>query len=210
MCAPQVPAAAASATFTIRRHAKRGARWPPSGRRSKRAPGWSAWPPQHPGKSASGLCMSRGCGAPRRAKPRRSGGFLSAPGEIRTPDLRFRRPTLYPAELRALWGLAVRRRGPVLSQRHRIPHQGSSAYPSAVGPGRSPSAPHWSSPDGRRPNSPAQSRRGCVEGPTVSASHVTNGRAASSSDRTSSSQRRLCNQGLSGCLRDSVMRFSRR
>jgi hypothetical protein len=25
----------------------------------------------------------------------------SAPGEIRTPDLRFRRPTLYPAELRA-------------------------------------------------------------------------------------------------------------
>ena len=27
--------------------------------------------------------------------------FLSAPGEIRTPDLRFRRPTLYPAELRA-------------------------------------------------------------------------------------------------------------
>jgi hypothetical protein len=31
-----------------------------------------------------------------------SSGFLSAPGEIRTPDLRFRRPTLYPAELRAL------------------------------------------------------------------------------------------------------------
>jgi hypothetical protein len=29
-------------------------------------------------------------------------GFPSAPGEIRTPDLRFRRPTLYPAELRAL------------------------------------------------------------------------------------------------------------
>jgi hypothetical protein len=28
--------------------------------------------------------------------------FGSAPGEIRTPDLRFRRPTLYPAELRAL------------------------------------------------------------------------------------------------------------
>ena len=26
----------------------------------------------------------------------------NAPGEIRTPDLRFRRPTLYPAELRAL------------------------------------------------------------------------------------------------------------
>jgi hypothetical protein len=32
-------------------------------------------------------------------------GYLaSAPGEIRTPDLRFRRPTLYPAELRALGG----------------------------------------------------------------------------------------------------------
>src|SRR5947209_95684 len=27
--------------------------------------------------------------------------FCDAPGEIRTPDLRFRRPTLYPAELRA-------------------------------------------------------------------------------------------------------------
>jgi hypothetical protein len=30
--------------------------------------------------------------------------FSYAPGEIRTPDLRFRRPTLYPAELRALGG----------------------------------------------------------------------------------------------------------
>ena len=30
--------------------------------------------------------------------------FPSAPGEIRTPDLRFRRPTLYPAELRARGG----------------------------------------------------------------------------------------------------------
>jgi hypothetical protein len=29
------------------------------------------------------------------------GDSASAPGEIRTPDLRFRRPTLYPAELRA-------------------------------------------------------------------------------------------------------------
>ena len=33
--------------------------------------------------------------APNAAMP------LDAPGEIRTPDLRFRRPTLYPAELRA-------------------------------------------------------------------------------------------------------------
>jgi hypothetical protein len=32
-------------------------------------------------------------------------GFPDAPGEIRTPDLRFRRPTLYPAELRALAGI---------------------------------------------------------------------------------------------------------
>ena len=30
--------------------------------------------------------------------------FRNAPGEIRTPDLRFRRPTLYPAELRARGG----------------------------------------------------------------------------------------------------------
>ena len=39
-------------------------------------------------------------------EPRKSPGFSRtldhAPGEIRTPDLRFRRPTLYPAELRAL------------------------------------------------------------------------------------------------------------
>ena len=33
-----------------------------------------------------------------------TGDSCSAPGEIRTPDLRFRRPTLYPAELRALDG----------------------------------------------------------------------------------------------------------
>jgi hypothetical protein len=33
-----------------------------------------------------------------------AGLSVSAPGEIRTPDLRFRRPTLYPAELRALAG----------------------------------------------------------------------------------------------------------
>jgi hypothetical protein len=30
-----------------------------------------------------------------------AGGLSSAPEGIRTPDLRFRRPTLYPAELRA-------------------------------------------------------------------------------------------------------------
>jgi hypothetical protein len=30
-----------------------------------------------------------------------AGLFCNAPGEIRTPDLRFRRPTLYPAELLA-------------------------------------------------------------------------------------------------------------
>jgi hypothetical protein len=35
------------------------------------------------------------------AVKRRAGLSESAPGEIRTPDLRFRRPTLYPAELRA-------------------------------------------------------------------------------------------------------------
>ena len=33
--------------------------------------------------------------------PRLRGSKQSAPGEIRTPDLRFRRPTLYPAELLA-------------------------------------------------------------------------------------------------------------
>ena len=38
------------------------------------------------------------------------GGQVDAPGGIRTPDLRFRRPTLYPAELRAQSGLVYRRR----------------------------------------------------------------------------------------------------
>src|SRR5213078_2318006 len=37
-------------------------------------------------------------------KPRRFRRGFSAPDWIRTSDLRFRRPTLYPAELRALAG----------------------------------------------------------------------------------------------------------
>ncbi len=36
---------------------------------------------------------------------------LYAPDRIRTCDLRFRRPTLYPAELRAHWVLQCKRRG---------------------------------------------------------------------------------------------------
>src|ERR671922_236348 len=43
------------------------------------------------------------CGYPARA----AGAARSAPVGIRTPDLRFRRPTLYPAELRALGGQRV-------------------------------------------------------------------------------------------------------
>jgi hypothetical protein len=43
----------------------------------------------------------------RKSNPQKSAVVAdsteSAPGEIRTPDLRFRRPTLYPAELRALF-----------------------------------------------------------------------------------------------------------
>jgi hypothetical protein len=46
--------------------------------------------------------------APKRAESLRVRAFLDAPGEIRTPDLRFRRPTLYPAELRALAALTAR------------------------------------------------------------------------------------------------------
>src|SRR5207245_5404507 len=37
----------------------------------------------------------------RHKKAPQNGALSHAPGEIRTPDLRFRRPTLYPAELRA-------------------------------------------------------------------------------------------------------------
>jgi hypothetical protein len=48
-------------------------------------------------RGCSGVPLLRG----ERKSPAKR-GFCSAPGEIRTPDLRFRRPTLYPAELRAL------------------------------------------------------------------------------------------------------------
>jgi hypothetical protein len=75
-------------------------------------------------------------------------GFYSAPGEIRTPDLRFRRPTLYPAELRALTG-------PTNADHRSVPSfQGG-------------------------PGDPANryARTGRVDGPTVSASHLTSGRA---------------------------------
>ena len=40
--------------------------------------------------------------SPENTKAPRLQGFRSAPERIRTSDLRFRRPTLYPAELRAL------------------------------------------------------------------------------------------------------------
>ena len=53
-------------------------------------------------------------------------GFSSAPGEIRTPDLRFRRPTLYPAELRA------RERGSLEGDRRR---RSVVARCAASGPG---------------------------------------------------------------------------
>jgi hypothetical protein len=43
---------------------------------------------------------------PETRKPRGLRGFLDAPERIRTSDLRFRRPTLYPAELRAQVGAA--------------------------------------------------------------------------------------------------------
>jgi hypothetical protein len=45
-------------------------------------------------------CRAASRGAPRTKTPDMR-GFHSAPGGIRIPDLRFRRPTLYPAELRA-------------------------------------------------------------------------------------------------------------
>src|SRR5581483_11143013 len=84
-------------------------------------------------------------------------GFCSAPGEIRTPDLRFRRPTLYPAELRArrvdsslgVHAVAVR---PLTLER-----PGSASF----GP-------------------QAHRRRGRMLGPTFSFSHFTNALADSS------------------------------
>ena len=51
-----------------------------------------------------------GPGSARKQKTRRAGLALSAPDRIRTCDLRFRRPTLYPAELRRSRAEGSRRR----------------------------------------------------------------------------------------------------
>ena len=97
---------------------------PPCARRHSRAPGrarvvaFTSAPPSTPSASPAGRPRSRRrsfalpfAPAPTALSASRSrdeenptgAGFSSdAPGEIRTPDLRFRRPTLYPAELRAL------------------------------------------------------------------------------------------------------------
>ena len=48
--------------------------------------------------------LRRGCaGRPRAPEP----PLTNAPGWTRTTDLRFRKPVLYPAELRALYALMV-------------------------------------------------------------------------------------------------------
>jgi hypothetical protein len=61
-----------------------------------RGPGYVGWAVRSAGSSAHLP------GIPQAQKnPALAGLFSDAPGEIRTPDLRFRRPTLYPAELLA-------------------------------------------------------------------------------------------------------------
>ncbi len=162
-------------------HTERGARcsWSsPSTTPWRPPPPRHAPPPDHPEASYTEAAVATTTSTPAAWTTRQSctsrptssfatlakRGFPDAPGEIRTPDLRFRRPTLYPAELRA--------------------------------PGRSILAS-------------AQRRCGRVEGPTVSASHLTNGRAASSSERTRSTQRRSCSHGSSSCRRDTVSSFIR-
>src|SRR5579875_1294253 len=64
-------------------------RWPLAAATQSSASG------EEPGRNFSLRCSLK------RQKPPTSSGFCSAPEGIRTPDLRFRRPTLYPAELRA-------------------------------------------------------------------------------------------------------------
>jgi hypothetical protein len=61
---------------------------------------------EHRSALASAAALAVGWLRPRQVgqiirRTRLSEALSSAPGEIRTPDLRFRRPTLYPAELRA-------------------------------------------------------------------------------------------------------------
>ncbi len=80
---------------------------------------------QRRGGATSAVCARKSAGGSR---PNRDPHFLGpgfdrckdgAPGEIRTPDLRFRRPTLYPAELRAQSDVVYRRRHVPPPQRYR-------------------------------------------------------------------------------------------
>src|SRR5436309_3163904 len=68
------------------------------------------------GPNGAGIYLDRGAvvtrvvtprGSQRAGTPLQSRVFCSAPDRIRTCDLRFRRPTLYPAELRALGRTSV-------------------------------------------------------------------------------------------------------
>jgi hypothetical protein len=79
-----------------------GSAWPASGIRSrgpKRKPVPPVRRPAPPGSVRGPALLQR---AARKRKTRRFRRVPSAPERIRTSDLRFRRPTLYPAELRAL------------------------------------------------------------------------------------------------------------
>ena len=55
--------------------------------------------------------IERVCSRATSGRCPRVRGLRSAPERIRTSDLRFRRPTLYPAELRAHWVVQCKRRG---------------------------------------------------------------------------------------------------
>ena len=84
---------------------------------------------------------------PRSTRARPAGGSpgrvdlllaTGTPGGIRTHDLRFRKPTLYPAELRALLPVAYRRaripsRRPAPTRVHHDPARGHPSRPRARG-----------------------------------------------------------------------------
>ena len=105
----------------------------------------------HPGRQHDSAESSRSAKSPAER------GFYNAPGEIRTPDLRFRRPTLYPAELRAL---TVQRTPTIVASRRRSTPEATDRHGSSI-----TSAQHgWTARLSRPAIRPTAARRGAGRG----------------------------------------------
>ena len=74
-----------------------------------------------------------------RAADGNHSGMSGAPGGIRTPDPRLRRPMLYPTELQARWALTIHQRGGSSS----LSYLRAGTRAPAAGAGREPEYPVW-------------------------------------------------------------------